>query len=160
MLGDGLLCRLVDCEVATGLPGLLLDGTTELLRGVGAAVTGVTTGLLREGVKAAGVPDGLPVSSGLEGPACVAAGEPAGGLVMAGEAGAAVRGLAPVRLLLGSGLGTFGAAGLAAGLPVRAGELGDPVTGGALLTRELGAFVAAGAPAGLLLVGEFGDVVV
>ena len=48
LLGDGLLGGLGDCEVATGLPGLLLDGTTELLRGegVGAAMTGVTAGLL------------------------------------------------------------------------------------------------------------------
>ena len=98
-------------------------------------------------------------AAGLEVPPVAAAGEPAGMLVMAGEAGAAVAGIAPVGLLLGSGLGTFVAAGLAAGLSVRAGEDGDPVTGGALLSRGLGAFVAAGVPAGLLLI-ELGDVVV
>ena len=79
-------------------------------------------------------------------------------LVMAGEAGAAVRGLAPVELLLGSGLGIWVAAGTPAGLSARAGEAGDPVTGGALLGRGLAALVAAGVPAGLLLMGELGDV--
>ena len=81
-------------------------------------------------------------------------------LMAAGEAGAAVTGLAPVGLLPGSGLGPIVAAGLPAGLAVRAGEDGDPVTGGALLGRGLGPFVTAGVPAGLLLMGELGDVVV